>query len=560
MKKIRITYLILMIVSIITLHYALLQDTAFASDLAWPMYQGNSSHTGYAPVSLKPDEFSLRWSKSIGSGKKELNPVTSADNKVFVSLLTYFNDEDSFFVLNALTGDVKWSKNFGSIFSVNPPSYAYGNVYIQTGNHESDTYLWAFDADSGNLVFKSPHSAQWERYYAPTILDGVVYVDGGSYGGMYAFDAITGARLWFTNLEQYDQWTPAVDSSFVYAYVGEYNPALYVADRQTGTIMFKINDNNFSWNGWSMNLAPVLGNNNDVYAIHDGRLIKFDVNQRRIAWEFNRNYSGQPSFAKGIVYAISSGVLSAVDAQTGNVLWLWATTSDNLVGSIIITDTHALVSSSTTTYAVDLLTHKDVWSYPAGGYLSLSTNSLYIASKNGNLTSIAFKPFAMPVAVAGPDRIEYSNVILDGSQSYDPDGFIVSYVWLVQNKEDATYNLTSTEKIATVSDLNKGFYDVTLTVTDNEGFTASNQMLLAVIGPKPQCENICDDVDNAYNRGYQTGFADGKLENQATYDNHTKILFIPSAIVKKNVIELKLRRDGNSRNFKMIDGFQALKK
>jgi outer membrane protein assembly factor BamB len=527
------------------------------------MYQGNSSHTGYAPVSLKPNDLSLRWSKIIGHGKA-LNPVTSSDGKVFASLITYFDGEDSFFVLNALTGDIKWSKNFGDVFSVNPPSYAYGNVYIQTGNHASDTYLWAFKADTGDLIFKSPHLAQWERYYAPTIHEGVVYVNGGYYGGMYAFNATTGAQMWFTALQQYDQWTPAVDSSYVYAYVGEYRPALYVADRQTGEIMFQIDDYNFDWYGWSMNLAPVLGTENSVFAIQDGRLIKFDISKKQISWETNRNYSGQPSFAKGVVYTISSGTLSAVDANTGNVLWSWGSTSDNLAGEMIITDTHVLASSSTTTYAIDLLTHKDVWSYPKGGHLSLSKDALCIVSQDGQLTSIAFQPFAIPVANAGGDRIEYSNVTLNGIQSFDPDGYIVSYVWNIQNEEDPTYNLVAEGKVVNVSDLKRAFYDVILTVTDNEGFTASDQMLLAVMGPEPRCEYTKDDVIRAYDNGYQKGFRagkeKGKLENLATYDNRTKILHIPSVLVKKKVFEMELKRRGNSDNFHVIEGFRGLER
>ena len=61
-------------------------------------------------------------------------------------------------------------------------------------------------------MFQAPHSAQWERYYAPTIYDGSVYVNGGYYGGMYGFDAFGGAQQWFNSLPQYDEWTPAVEA------------------------------------------------------------------------------------------------------------------------------------------------------------------------------------------------------------------------------------------------------------------------------------------------------------------------------------------------------------
>ncbi len=355
----------------------------------WPMYQAGSSHTGYVPLTLPPKLFTLKWSKSIGTGKP-LNPVTVADGKLFASLVVYFDDIDSFFTLDAATGDILWSKNFGSIFSVNPPSYAYGNVYVQTGNHSSDTYLRAYNADTGSLVFKSAHPAQWERYYAPTIFDGKVYVNGGSYGGMYAFDAFTGAQLWFTDLPQYDEWTPAVDDNYVYAYVGDYSPALYVADRMTGAIAFKIDDQNFDWNGWSMDSAPVLTDNQHVFAIHNGRLINFDLVNHNIDWEISQNFSGQPAYAKGVVYAIQAGALSARNATSGETLWAWEAPAESLTGAMIVTDSHIIVSSDETTYAVDMKTHADVWSYPATGHLTLNDHALYIAANDGTLTCLDY--------------------------------------------------------------------------------------------------------------------------------------------------------------------------
>ena len=117
---------------------------ALASAETWSMFQADAKHTGYLPVSLDPALFSFRWQKNVGTNFP-LNPVTAGDGKVFVSLLTYFNDMPSLFALRSLDGTALWSKGFGSVFSVNPPSYAYGKVYVQTGNHGNDTFLRAFD-------------------------------------------------------------------------------------------------------------------------------------------------------------------------------------------------------------------------------------------------------------------------------------------------------------------------------------------------------------------------------------------------------------------------------
>ena len=179
-----------------TILFVLMAGFARAQNDPWTMYQGGTSHTGYVEISLNPADFTLRWSKNIG-GNLPLNPVTAAEGKVFVTKLVRFNNTDALIVLNDATGDIIWSKNFGEVNSVNPPSYAYGNVYVQTGDNSPGTFLRAYNADTGALVFESPHAAQWERYYAPTIYDGTVYINGGYYGGMYAFDAYTGTQNWF---------------------------------------------------------------------------------------------------------------------------------------------------------------------------------------------------------------------------------------------------------------------------------------------------------------------------------------------------------------------------
>jgi outer membrane protein assembly factor BamB len=357
------------------------------------MYQRNASHTGYMPISLNPSTFSVKWERTIGT--LDLNPVTAANGMVFVSEFGYFNNP-GLYALDAETGSTLWSKQYGDVYSVNPPSYAYGNVYIQTGNHSDDTYLRAYKADTGDFVFRTAHFAQWERYYAPTIYDGSVYVSGGYYGGMYAFGAFTGEDLWFRDLPQYDQWTPAVDESYAYAYLGEYSPGLYVTDRFTGEPVFEIPDPDFEWEGWSMNLAPVLGGANDVLVIQADRLISFDLANRDIRWQRDAHFAGQPSVANGVIYAISSGALSAREQLTGNALWGWEPPEGSLKETIIVTNSHLFVRTSSAVYVVDIETHRQVWSYPTSGHLTISEDTLYIASTGGLLVAINYESNPSP--------------------------------------------------------------------------------------------------------------------------------------------------------------------
>jgi hypothetical protein len=83
-----------------------------------------------------------------------------------------------------------------------------------------------------------------------------------------------------------------------------------------------------------------------------------------------------------------------------------------------------------------------------------------------------------PVANAGDNQVVYNQVTLDGSGSYDPDGTDLSYEWVLQHKDNPAYNEVAVGVNPVVSDLQHGFYFVTLTVTDNQGDTATDEMLL----------------------------------------------------------------------------------
>ena len=360
----------------------------------------------------------------------------------------------------------------------------------------------------------------------------------------------------FLDLPQYAEWTPAVDAQYAYSYVGGPG-ALFVADRLTGELAFQINDLNYDWHGYDMNLAPMLVGNN-VYVIQDGRLINFDVAKRIVSWEFNRAYSGQPSYADGVLYAIASGSLTAIDPETGDELWSWAApAADQLNSTIIVTDTHIFISSASRTYAVDLATRSGVWSYAAGGHLALGHNALYIASKktDGILTCIAYKPYASPTAVAGEDRIEYENVTLDASQSFDPDGQIVSYDWTVARQDGSSAPAAYSGAVVHLTGLAAGFYDIDLLVTDNEGFPGRDSAVLAVMGPGPHCKYSEEDVLGAYDDGY----SQGKQDHIATYDRETRKLHIPAVLVDQNEVTFEMYRKGKkSTNFKLENAKELL--
>jgi len=90
----------------------------------------------------------------------------------------------------------------------------------------------------------------------------------------------------------------------------------------------------------------------------------------------------------------------------------------------------------------------------------------------------------LPRADAGPDQMVFDEITLDGSLSHHPDGEQMSFQWQLVHRENSDFNRSATGMNPTVSNLKKGFYDVTLMVEDSEGRSAMDHMFFTATGLK----------------------------------------------------------------------------
>ena len=92
-----------------------------------------------------------------------------------------------------------------------------------------------------------------------------------------------------------------------------------------------------------------------------------------------------------------------------------------------------------------------------------------------------------PVAYAGPDlgsSVAYGSVDLKGS-AFDADGTVVSYRW-TKLSGPASYTLVQpASAVSRVNDLVEGAYVFQLTVTDDDGLTDTDDVLVTVYVPGP---------------------------------------------------------------------------
>ncbi|MDP4129607.1 MAG: PKD domain-containing protein, partial [Bacteroidota bacterium] len=104
---------------------------------------------------------------------------------------------------------------------------------------------------------------------------------------------------------------------------------------------------------------------------------------------------------------------------------------------------------------------------------------------------VAAAPNQLPYANAGSNQTitaPASTVNLDGSASYDPDGSITVYSWAMASGPGSTTISNSNTATPSVIGLQPGTYVFELTVTDNKGATAKDQVTITV-NPKAIAAN-----------------------------------------------------------------------
>lgn len=204
------------------------------------MFGGNAQHTFYNPMDTLQYPLKLKWSHQFNN-EEILEPLIVNDR------VYYATDAGSYmgshlFSASLSNGAFLWEKAFPTTWRMTAPSFAYGKLYTQFTQYSSysSSNVYAFDAINGNELWASPYATQLEVFLSPTVSNDKVFVNGGTYGGVYAYSAFKGAELWFQHLTQYDTWTPAVFNEVVYTFTGGSNNALLSAiNMNTGSVLWK---------------------------------------------------------------------------------------------------------------------------------------------------------------------------------------------------------------------------------------------------------------------------------------------------------------------------------
>jgi outer membrane protein assembly factor BamB len=308
------------------------------------------------------------------------------------------------------TGNRLWHESVNS--SSASPVLADGVAYV--GSLDG---LSALDARTGEPIWtfvpiRDPELTAPDGYPPLTIVDapvavvdGIVYVSGGIYGGLWALDAQSGSLVW--SVDTHGGMPAAVsvaEGTVVFStevgggYAGldadTAVSALYAVDAATGDLLWKTD---FPPGFTALGVPMVLGDHilvglTPVAGANVGSWNAYDWATGELRWSVPAKtppYGANPAGKDNVLFipgAEATGMM-ALDAVTGKVIWQHETESAVFWGSLVIGDVLYIRTEAPSVEALDTATGALLWSIPTGdpgqgpnSGLSYSDGVLYTGS------------------------------------------------------------------------------------------------------------------------------------------------------------------------------------
>ncbi|MEU6882867.1 PQQ-binding-like beta-propeller repeat protein [Streptomyces sp. NPDC046712] len=256
------------------------------------------------------------------------------------------------------TRDVAWSM-----------ALAQGRIHASDG-----PTLYALDAADGSERWR----LQTDAWVYSLKVDRGTVVTGTRGGGVQAWEASNGAKLWEITGAQTDFETPeagpAVHGDTVYVWR---DARLQALDARTGVERwsYPVGDA-ASCGNVPVRVAPA--EDGCVYVAAGTRVLSIDIAGGHVRWHFEAPavFLSPPAFAPGpavtgggVYLADYLGTVYALDATTGQDRWRIATESRQSIEPVLVVDGNVHVGSGSALYTLDAVTGTPKWRFAAGGEL-----------------------------------------------------------------------------------------------------------------------------------------------------------------------------------------------
>ncbi|MGW1682724.1 outer membrane protein assembly factor BamB family protein [Saccharopolyspora sp. NPDC002376] len=373
----------------------------------WSQHHGNAAHTGVATDTVDAGQ-RLAWSHRTEGTFLTGSPVI-VNGVVYAGTRDENGDGHSaVHAVDQATGKPLWTYQV--------PSSVHGSIAVADGLVFVPTLrgtLFAVDAKTGTLRWQhSPEPApegfnqRTYGYYGVTVADGKVLYPyqtrhgEANRGLLIALDVQTGQRIWASpmNGATMSDGTPAVADGRVY--VGNQTADQVIAyDLKTGQNLWT---GAAALGGWQDGIPAAA--NGRVYIGSNNGVIARDGATGKTLWTYRSPHPSlvnggatpaAPTIAGNVIYmGFPSGAVTALDAETGKVIWDRLLPGKKYRGGVhtspaLSGETLFVGSNNGNFYALDSRTGQPRWQHDIGTWVAagpaVSGNTVVVGALDGNL-------------------------------------------------------------------------------------------------------------------------------------------------------------------------------
>ena len=334
-------------------------------------YQVDPQHSGDLPGAAFVAPLTRSW--SVDFGEQVSYPVV-AEGLVFVATGRFNDSTHPFthlYALHQADGTIDWGPvplelDVGDHWA----GLAYDSGRLFSLN--SVGWLKAWDAVTGTKLWATQVPRPYQSVNAPpTASNGFVYVTGAgdTSGELFAIDATNGSVRWQQPVDNGRGSSAAVSSTGVYEtfqchQVWDFNPT-------SGSIIWKHADTTGCGNGET----PVLANSKLYDREYLGTNQVLDASSGTVLGTFTAD--APPAFDGSVVYMVTNayaaaGILQARDATSGNLLWSFTGDGTLATAPIVIHGIVYIGGTSGTLYALDGANGKQLWTGNEGSAMRVA--------------------------------------------------------------------------------------------------------------------------------------------------------------------------------------------
>jgi outer membrane protein assembly factor BamB len=327
-----------------------------SSTTPWTIFRGNSELQGIAKGTIA-DSLKLKWSYKTADACVG-SPVTDG-HLVFIGSL-----DSNCYALELTTGKLVWKFKGDEGFEASP---LISNETVFIGdldgtmhalNKKDGTQLWSFK--TGNKIVGS----------ANCITEKNMLLFGSHDDTLYCLDMQTGAVKWKYASESYINGTPATNGTIIV--LGGCDAYVHVLNADQGTVIGKIESGSYIAG------SIALKDNTVFVGTYGNKLLKLDIKEKKILWEFASSGRQEPFFASPavtdtlVVAPSRDGFVYCVSSQTGTQLWNFRA-GESVDSSPVICGNRVVVGSDDGfLYVLDIETGRSIQSYDVGGAITCS--------------------------------------------------------------------------------------------------------------------------------------------------------------------------------------------